>query len=448
VGRTRPSAERRDQSTSRGDGRRATTAAAAGNFVEWYDFGLYGFLAPTIAAQFFPTMDRPTAIMASLVIFGVAFLARPLGSLVFGHLGDRLGRRRILSAVILLMSVSTFAVGVLPSTATLGLWAPLLLLAARMTQGFSAGGELGGAIAFVTEHAPASRRGRYGSSVFFTQLSGSIAAAVVVGMLTWGLGDVSMGQWGWRIPFLLALPLGVVGVYLRLATRETPSFVEIARVRAVVDSPLRTTLRHFRPQLVQMMGIVVTATTTMLMITAFIPSVLVTTGRLTASEALMASVAGLSTAVVLSPAFGALSDKVGRRPVMIATPIAAITLALPAFWLFATGGTIPAVIGSMLLGLVLSPFAGAGPAALAELFPTSLRYSGLALGSAVPIAVVGGFVPVLLAWMVEVTGSLLAPAGVLAVFGVVSLVAAGTLREAAGVQWEREHLTGSIAAGC
>jgi MHS family proline/betaine transporter-like MFS transporter len=414
--------------------------------VEWYDFGLYGFLAPVIAAQFFPTMDRSAATMASLAVFGVAFLARPLGSLVFGHLGDRWGRRRTLSAVILLMSVSTFAVGVLPTTATFGLWAPLMLVAARMVQGFSAGGELGGAIAFVTEHAPASRRGRYGSSVFFTQLSGSVAAAVLVAALTWALGDASMVQWGWRIPFLVALPLGAVGVYLRLATRETPSFVAVARARAVVDSPLRTTLRHCRPQLFQVMGIVVTTTTTMLMITAFIPSVLVGAGTLTSTQALIASVAGLLTAVVLSPAFGAFSDKVGRRPVMIATPIAAITLALPAFWLFATGGMIPAVVGSMLLGLVLSPFAGAGPAALAELFPTPLRYSGLALGSAVPIAVAGGFIPVLLAWLVEVTGSLIAPAGVLAAFGGISLVAAGSLREAAGVQWEREHVTGSIAA--
>lgn len=414
--------------------------------MEWYDFGLYGFLAPVIAAQFFPTMDRPMATMASLAVFGVAFLARPLGSLVFGHLGDRWGRRRTLSSVILLMSVSTFAVGVLPTTATLGLWAPLMLVAARMVQGFSAGGELGGAIAFVTEHAPASRRGRYGSSVFFTQLSGSVAAAVLVAALTWGLGEASMVEWGWRIPFLVALPLGAVGVYLRLATRETPSFAAVVRARAVVDSPLRTTLRDFRPQLFQVMGIVVTTTTTMLMITAFIPSLLVGAGGLTSTQALIASVAGLLTAVVLGPAFGAFSDKVGRRPVMIATPIAAITLALPAFWLFAAGGMIPAVVGSMLLGLVLSPFSGAGPAALAELFPTPLRYSGLALGSAVPIAVAGGFVPVLLAWLVEVTGSLIAPAGVLAGFGGISLVAAASLREAAGVQWEREYVTGSVAA--
>jgi MHS family proline/betaine transporter-like MFS transporter len=148
----------------------------------------------------------------------------------------------------------------------------------------------------------------------------------------------------------------------------------------------------------------------------------------------------------LSPVFGALSDSVGRRPVMIATPAAAIVVALPVFWLFAVGGLVPTVIGSVMLGAVLAPFAGAGPAALAELFPTPLRYSGLAVGSAVPIALVGGFIPVLLAWLVDVTGSLLAPGGVLLAFGVISLVAAGTMRDAAGSRWEGDAAVESLAA--
>lgn len=421
--------------------RQASSAAAVGNLVEWYDFGLYGFLAPVLAAQFFPAAGSTLALMATFAVFGVAFLSRPLGSLVFGHLGDIRGRRMVLSLTILLMSLSTFAIGVLPHASSVGIIAPILLLLARLTQGFSAGGELGGAIAYITEYAPRTARGRYGSWVFFTQGLGMLAAAVLVTTLTVALGSGVMQDWGWRLPFLLALPIGLIGLYLRWRGGETPSFAALQEARAVAPRPIRTTFQEHPKQLLQVTGVVVTTTTALLMLTAFVPAYLVESAGLRSADALLSSIAGLVVFLVLCPILGSMSDRLGRRALMLATPLAAMAFALPAFILFSSGHPAAAVLGGVLLGLVLAPFGGAGAAALAELFPTRLRYSGIAIGSAIGIALAGGFAPVLLTWLVSVTGSLLAPAAVLIGFGAVSLVAVMTMRETRGALWEPDPLS-------
>jgi len=408
--------------------------------VEWYDFGLYGFLAPVLATQFFPRAGSTLALMATFAVFGVAFLSRPLGSLVFGHLGDIRGRRTVLSLTILLMSLSTFAIGVLPLPSSAGLVAPVLLLFARLTQGFSAGGELGGAIAYITEYAPRGSRGRYGSWVFFTQGLGMLAAAVLVTALTVTLGSGVMQVWGWRLPFLFALPIGLIGLYLRWRGGETPSFAAIQQVHAVEPRPIRTTLQDHPRQLLQVTGVVVTTTTALLMMTAFVPAYLVESVGLRSADALLSSIAGLVVFLALCPILGSMSDRLGRRALMLATPLAAIGFALPAFLLFSSGRPGAAVLGGVLLGLVLAPFGGAGAAAVAELFPTRLRYSGVAIGSAIGIALAGGSAPVLLTWLVAATGSLLAPAAVLVGCGVVSLVAVMTMRETNGDRWEPELL--------
>ncbi len=412
--------------------RRATLAASIGNFVEWYDFGLYGFLAPVLATKFFPADEDPTvALLAALAVFGVAFVTRPLGSIFFGNLGDRLGRRRTLSVVILLMTVSTVAVGVLPTWAGIGVLAPILLVMARMLQGFSAGGELGGAITYVTEYAPAHRLGLFGSWVFSTQGLASITGALLVAALSSVMGPAVMADWGWRVPFLLALPIGLIGLYLRIAVGETPRFAAVEAAGERAHRPLRAVVRDHGRQVLQVSGIAVTTTTMMLAVSAFAPTLLVAEVGLTTAEAMAVSIAGLAAFAILAPLLGALSDSIGRKPVMLATPIATIVVAFPAFLLFAAADAVAAVVGGALLGLALAPFAGAGAAALSELFPTRLRYSGLAIGSAAAIALTGGFAPFLLTWLVTATGSVVAPAGVLVALGAVSLWATMTLPETA-----------------
>lgn len=416
--------------------RKATVAASVGNFVEWFDFGVYGFLAPVIASQFFPTGDSVSALLGTFAIFGIAFLIRPIGGLVFGQFGDRVGRRVVLSAVVILMSLGTFAIGVLPVYATIGVAAPLLLVLARMVQGFSAGGEAGGAITYVAEYAPDKKRGLFGSWIFFTQGLGGIFAAVLVTLLTGAVGADEMAAWGWRIPFLVALPLGLIGLYLRVAVKETPRFRTVDDADKLQRQPLRDVLRHHRAALLKSMGLIVTSTAATYIVSTFMPAYLREAVGLTSTEALRASIAGLAGFLILCPFLGALSDRIGRKPVIMMTPIAAITLAIPAFLLLSSGSATSALFGGILLGTIVAPFGGAGSAALAELFPTSVRYSGLSIGGAIAISIIGGFIPFLLTWLVAATGALLAPALVLVALGCLSLWAALTLRETAGTALE------------
>jgi MHS family proline/betaine transporter-like MFS transporter len=417
--------ERRTRPTRR----RATLAASVGNFVEWFDFGVYGFLAPVIATQFFPASDGAAALLATFAIFGVAFLVRPIGGLVFGRLGDRIGRRATLSAVVLTMAIATTSIGLLPTFAAIGILAPILLTLARMVQGFSAGGETGGAVAYIVEHAPSARRGLFSSWVFFTQGLGGLCAALVVTLLTSSLGPDGMAEWGWRVPFLLALPLGLVGLYLRVAVAESPRFHALARADRLRPHPLRDTFVNHRPALLRSVGIILTATTLTQIITAYMPAYLTEEIGLAPDEALRASVVGLAVFLVLCPMFGLLSDRRGRRPVMALTPIAALVLALPAFLLLSSGEPSSALLGGALLGAAVAPFGGAGAAALAELFPTAVRYSGVSIAAAVASSIIGGFTPLGLTWLVAATGAPLAPGWVVMGLGALSLWATMMIRE-------------------
>jgi MHS family proline/betaine transporter-like MFS transporter len=235
-------AARRDPSP--GQGRTAILGSSVGNFVEWYDYGLYGYYASVFATLFFPEGNRVAALLGSFAIFGVAFGVRPLGALFFGSYGDRHGRRNTLVAVVLLISLATTLVGVLPTYASVGLAAPILLLLMRLLQGFSAGGEFGGATSILAEFAPAHRRGFYGSWQGFTQGLAPLCVAVIGAILATGLSEEDFQGWGWRIPFLLAAPLGLAGLLLRLRLEETPEFRRLRDRDEVPQAPIREMVRR------------------------------------------------------------------------------------------------------------------------------------------------------------------------------------------------------------
>jgi MHS family proline/betaine transporter-like MFS transporter len=203
---------------------RAITGASIGNLVEWFDFAVYGYLATYIAANFFPSNNPTASLLSTFAVFAAAFFVRPLGGIFFGPLGDRIGRQRVLATVIILMSVATFAIGLLPTYATIGVLAPILLVVARLLQGFSAGGEFGGGATFLAEYSPDDRRGFLVSWLEFSTLIGFILGSGVVLVLNSSLGEDAMTAWGWRIPFLIAGPLGAVGLYIRLRLEDTPEF--------------------------------------------------------------------------------------------------------------------------------------------------------------------------------------------------------------------------------
>lgn len=263
--------------------KKAITAASLGNAMEWFDFGVYGFLAYVLGQVFFPSVSPGVQMIAALATFSVPFLIRPLGGLFFGIMGDKFGRQKVLSITIIIMAVSTFCIGLIPSYATIGIWAPVLLLLAKLAQGFSVGGEYSGAAIFVAEYSPDRKRGFMGSWLDFGSIAGFVCGAGVVVLLSSILGEESFHEWGWRIPFFLALPLGVIGLYLRHALEETPAFqqhvadMENANPGTSEDKP-RVTLREIASKygrsLLVCVGLVIATNVTYYMLLTYMPSYL------------------------------------------------------------------------------------------------------------------------------------------------------------------------------
>lgn len=417
--------------------RRVVLAATIGNFVEFYDFTIYAALAPTIATLFFPGDDRMTSLLATFAVFGVAFLLRPVGALVIGSHGDRFGRRGVLALTILLMTGATFAIGLLPGYATIGVLAPIVLVGLRLVQGFSAGGEFGGATSYMIEYAPPRRRGLYGGWQFFSQTLASIVGLALVAALS-TLPEPAFLAWGWRIPFLVALPLGLVGLYIRLRLEETPSFRHLERDRHVEATPLRQALRAHGRDVARVMG-VVTLLTSMAYLLAFMPTYLAEYLGRSAVEATGVTVLMAAATLVTMPFAAALSDRVGRRPLLLTFCVASLLGIVPVLQLLQ--GPLPlAVLAVVLLGAILGS-AGAAIAAFAELFPTAVRYSGLSIAYALPVSVFGGLAPLAFLGLLRATGDPIAPAYYVLGAAVVATAAALTFPETAPARRPDRALT-------
>jgi len=416
--------------------RRALAAGCVGNLVEWYDFALYGAFATLLAATFFPGTDPAGGLLAAFAVFGVAFLARPAGALVFAHYGDRLGRRRVLAVTILLMAVVTAAIGLLPGYDAVGWLAPALLILLRAGQGVAVGGEYGGSAAFVVEYAPADRRGWYGGWQWATVALGLAAGVAAAALLSATLDGPALRAWGWRLAFLLALPLGLVGLYIRLRIEETPGFRVVQRLGATARAPLADTLRTARHEVVVGFGIVAAVTATFNIVFVFLPSHLATTGRAPLARSLTAALVGLLLAAAAAPIAGRLSDRVGRRPLLVAGVVALLVLTVPVTALLLRGEPGSLLLGYALLGVALGMLVPS--TFLAELFPTRLRYSGLSLTYGLASAVFGGTAPALATFLVRRTGDALSPAWYATGLAVVAVACVLLAPETAGRPLEAE----------
>lgn len=410
--------------------RKAVVAAAIGNFIEWFEFTLYGFFAAAIAANFFPVGQGAPSLLATFAAFSVPFVVRPLGALIFGHYGDRMGRRTTLSVSILGMSLATFVIGLLPSYGSIGLTAPLLLLLARIVQGFSAGGEFGGATAFLVEYAPENKRAFYGSWQMFTQYWAGLAAALVGTVLSTALAPEALNAWGWRLPFLLTLPLGLIGLYLRLRLDETPQFKEAAQDEPQGSAPLFATLREHWPSVVKVIGLLVMGTTSIYMIQAFWPAFLIQQLGVPQTQMFSAMMVGIALQVILTPAWALMSDRTGRRkPFLIASPLLLTITAVPIYLLLLQATFLSTIGAYVALAIVLSPMTGCLATAIADAFPTKVRYSGLSVAYSAAVSIFGGFTPLILTSLVETSGNPMAPAYYLTATAALSLVAAVVLTE-------------------
>ncbi len=412
--------------------RRAIVGAAVGNTVEWFDFATYSFLATTLAVVFFPPGNPTAALLSTFAVFAAAFFVRPLGGLFFGPLGDRIGRQRVLATVIILMSISTFVIGLLPSYATIGILAPTLLVLARCLQGFSAGGEFGGASTFLAEYSPDDRRGFLVSWLEFSTLIGFVLGSTMVLVLTSVLPEDAMISWGWRVPFLLAGPLGVVGLYIRLRLEDTPEFRALEESGEVSGSPLLETIRENWKQILQVGGLVIIQNVGFYVVLSYMTTYFQDPLGFSATTGALSTTLTLLVGMALIPPLGALSDRVGRKPLLLASCIGYALLTYPLFLLLNTGNLAAAILSHVLLGALLAVFISTSIAALTELFPTRVRYGGFSIGYNFSVAIFGGSSPYLAQYLVSTTGNPLSPAFVVIGAAVATLLVVFTVRETAG----------------
>ncbi|GLK44513.1 MULTISPECIES: MFS transporter [Novosphingobium] len=401
---------------------RAIAASAIGNATEWFDYGIYAYGVTYISAALFPG-DTGEATLFALATFAISFLIRPLGGFFWGPLGDRYGRKAVLGVTIVMMAGATVLVGLIPSYAAIGIWAPALLVILRMVQGFSTGGEYGGAAIFMAEYAPDAKRGFYGSFLEVGTLAGFCAGAMLMLGFSLVLGDTAMREWAWRLPFLLAGPLGLVGVYLRSRMEETPLFREVEQqAHRGAGSPLRELLTRHRRPLPAMGGLVIALNVVNYTLLSYMPTYFERRLGLSTDAALAVPLAGMLFMMVLLPFTGALSDRIGRKPMWMASLIGLMLAVIPLYHVM-DAGPVSAVIGYALLGMLYVPQLATISATFPAFFPTPVRFAGFAIAYNLSTSLFGGTAPAVNAWLIDRTGDPLMPAYVMIAACVVGLAA-------------------------
>ncbi|WP_250516624.1 MFS transporter [Caballeronia sp. INDeC2] len=401
----------RQDAQLRGPIRRAMAASAIGNATEWFDYGIYSYGLTYISAALFPGSTAQATLFA-LATFAISFLVRPLGGLFWGPLGDRLGRKHVLALTIIIMSMATLLVGLLPSYGSIGWWAPAALVLLRMIQGFSTGGEYGGAATFMAEYAPDHKRGFCGSFLEFGTLAGfSLGAFLMLGCSVL-LGNDAMHAWGWRLPFLVAAPLGVIGLYLRSKMEDTPVFRECAEAAERehhAGVPLRELFVSYWKPLLQLGGLVVALNVVNYVLLAYMPTFMKKELGMSDNLSLLLPLIGMLSMMVLLPFAGALSDRIGRKKVWWLSLAGIFVAAVPMFTLM-SHGIAGALIGLGVLGLLYVPQLASISAMFPAMFPTQARYAGMAIAYNISTSIFGGTAPMVTDWLIGRTGNTLVPA--------------------------------------
>ena len=411
--------------------RRAATASFIGNFIEWFDYASYGYLATVIGLAFFPEADKSVQLMSTFAVFAMSFILRPVGAVVWGAWGDRWGRRWALSWSILIMSGSTFFIGLLPTYSVIGIAGAIGLLLLRMIQGFSASGEYAGAGTFLAEYAPPSRRGIYTSLVPASTACGLLAGSLMVTGAFWLLTDEAMNAWGWRVPFLLAGPLGLIGRYIRVHLEDSPAYQEMRAEMPQEEKseswsePLRLLLRELLHDTLITFGVSCLNAVAFYMLLSYMPTYVHEELGFSQDTATLATSAMLVVYIISIFIMGHLSDSFGRRRMLIAACVAFIVLTVPLFVVMtkATGMLLVVILCQVVFAIILTANDGTLATFLAESFPTNVRYSGFALSFNGANALLGGTTPFIVTWLIKVTGSPLAPAVYLTVVALIAMVA-------------------------
>ncbi len=386
--------------------RRVVLASVVGSMIEWYDFTIYGTAATLVFNRiFFPALSPLLGTLVAVASYGVGFLARPLGGALFGHFGDRLGRKRMLAATVVLMGGGTALVGCLPGYAQIGSAAPVLLIVLRLVQGVGLGGEWGGAALLMVENAHPHRRGLFGSLVQSGAPFGTLASVVAFNAVSASMSDQAFLSWGWRLPFLASLALVAVGLWIRLRVTETPAFERMRREAPARRAPLLEVLQHQRRRVLTAIGLKVSEISWAVIGAVFAIFYVTDRLHLPRALALQAVQLGALVQIVVTPLYGHLSDRLGRRPLYIAACVFSMLYAFPMFWLLDRATTASVILAVVIaIGVGQGVMFGVGATFLSELFPTATRYTGASLGFQVGAALSGGFTPIIAAMLFRATG--------------------------------------------
>ncbi|MEM9682888.1 MAG: MFS transporter [Pseudomonadota bacterium] len=407
-------------------GKRNVLGGAVGNIFEWYDFAVFGFFAPVIATQFFPADDSLAGLLKTFGVFAAGYLMRPLGGYIYGRIGDRAGRKKSLVISIIAMAVPTTLIGVLPTHAEAGIMAAALLVFLRLAQGISVGGEFVGSICYLVETAPRRKRCYFGSWAVCGAIAGMLMGSGVAALVHGLLDEAQLQAWGWRLPFLGGLVVGVIGVWLRWDMQETPAFLEVLEADRVVAEPLMQALKEVPGRIFHLAGLVLLLGVSIYILFIWMPTY-VTHIANAPIPALAVNTAAMAFMFVMMLLVGALCDRVGIKPVLLASSAATALLVIPLFaWI--DGGTLLAfVVAQAIFAILVAGIQSPIPVAMVTMFPVQLRYSAIAGGYNATLAIFGGTGPLVATWLINVTGQLSAPAWYLMIAALISFVAAWRL---------------------
>ncbi|PAD34750.1 MFS transporter [Terribacillus saccharophilus] len=406
--------------------KKSVFATGVGNAMEWFDFGLYSYLAVIISQNFFSAVQNDELkLVFTFATFAIAFLMRPVGGIIFGKIGDRLGRKVVLTTTIILMAFSTLLIGLLPTYDQIGIWAPILLLIARIIQGFSTGGEYAGAMVYIAESSPDNKRNILGSGLEIGTLTGYILASLVASLLFIVLSDEQMASWGWRLPFLLGLPLGLVGMYLRKSLEESPIFeneLSNNEGQEQEEESFLSILKNHKKDIIVCFVAVAFFNVTNYMLLSYMPSYLDEIIGLSSTVGTVLITLVMIIMVPLTLLFGRLSDKIGNKTVFLIGLGGLTLLSAFAFYLVNLNGLVFVSIGILILGVLLATYEGSIPGSLPTMFYTDIRYRTLSVTFNVSVSIFGGTTPLVSTWLVHQTGNNLAPGWYLTIVSIIGFL--------------------------
>lgn len=403
-------------------------AGVIGEVLEWYDFTLYAFFAPVLATLFFPTHDPMLSLLATFGGFAAGYLTRPLGGIIFGHLGDRFGRKNTLAFTLLLMAIPTFFMGLLPTYEDIGIWAPTLLILLRLLQGLSCGGEYTGSIIFLYEHSSIKHQGFFSSLAIMGSFIGGLLSILAITMTTAVMSHESLYAWGWRLPFLFGILTAFIGFYTRIKVAETPIFEQIKKQGEIVRIPVMDVFKRHKRILFMIMGLALQVDAMSYIIIVYMPTYLTKIIGLPMANALMLTMVAIITVISTLPLFGTITDRIGSKALLIISSIGVMLVAYPVYTLFLENQLEYILVGELIFGIFIAMSMAASPKIIAGMIPPHLRYSTISLGHGIGVALFGGTAPLIVTFLIDKTSSPLAPAYYIIMTAIMTLFVALKLK--------------------